>query len=71
MEHTYCRSFKSYKSYIMKKDHLKMYLLCGILGMQDMCDPVMTAYKLVTVDSPYWGFGYRMEQAALAVHVFN
>jgi len=55
----------------MKKDHLKMYLLCGILGMQDMSDPVITAYKLVTVDSPYWGFGYCMEQAALAVHIFN
>jgi hypothetical protein len=29
----------------------------------------MTAYKLVTVDAPYWGwgFGYRMEQALLAV----
>ncbi|CAM6007596.1 unnamed protein product [Sphagnum balticum] len=42
---------------------------CGPLtqGWQDMCDPVMTAYKLVTVDSPYWGFGYRMEQAALVV----
>ncbi len=48
-----------------------MYLLCEILGMQDMCYPVMTAYKLVTVDSPYWGFGYRMEQVALVVHIFN
>lgn len=35
--------------------------------LQDRCDPVMTAYKLVTVDAPYWGFGYRMEQALLAV----
>jgi hypothetical protein len=35
--------------------------------MQETCDPVMTAYKLVTVDAPYWGFGYRLEQAALAV----
>jgi len=35
-------------------------------GWQDMSDPVITAYKLVTVDSPYWGFGYCMEQAALA-----
>lgn len=27
----------------------------------------MTAYKLVTVDAPYWGFGKRLEQAFLAV----
>lgn len=27
----------------------------------------MTAYKLVTVDVPYWGFGSRLEQALLAV----
>lgn len=27
----------------------------------------MTAYKLVTVDAPYWGFGNRLEQALLAV----
>jgi hypothetical protein len=41
---------------------------CGPLtqGWQETCDPVMTAYKLVTVDAPYWGFGYRLEQAALA-----
>lgn len=37
----------------------------------------MTAYKLVTIDAPYWGFGYRLEQALLAVislglmHFFN
>ncbi|XVF19509.1 hypothetical protein REPUB_Repub11eG0116700 [Reevesia pubescens] len=35
-------------------------------GWQDKCNPVMTAYKLVTVDAPYWGFGYRLEQALLA-----
>ncbi|MCO5606013.1 hypothetical protein L7F22_060200 [Adiantum nelumboides] len=34
-------------------------------GWQGTCSPVMTAYKLVTVDAPYWGFGYRMEQAIL------
>lgn len=34
-------------------------------GWQAACDPVMTAYKLVTVDVPYWGFGYRLEQALL------
>lgn len=35
-------------------------------GWQDECKPVMTAYKLVTVDAPYWGFGSRIEQALLA-----
>ncbi|XP_010253533.1 PREDICTED: phosphatidylinositol transfer protein 1-like isoform X2 [Nelumbo nucifera] len=35
-------------------------------GWQDRCDPVMTAYKLVTIDAPYWGFGYRLEQTFLA-----
>ncbi|KHG00512.1 Phosphatidylinositol transfer 2 [Gossypium arboreum] len=35
-------------------------------GWQDNCRPVMTAYKLVTIDAPYWGFGYRLEQALLA-----
>ncbi|KAL0436862.1 UNVERIFIED_CONTAM: Cytoplasmic phosphatidylinositol transfer protein 1 [Sesamum radiatum] len=30
------------------------------------CDPVSTAYKLVTIDAPYWGFGSRLEQALLA-----
>ncbi|KAF3636862.1 hypothetical protein FXO38_23962 [Capsicum annuum] len=33
---------------------------------QDHCSPVMTAYKLVTVDAPYWGFGSRLEQALMA-----
>ncbi|KAJ4725971.1 Phosphatidylinositol transfer protein [Melia azedarach] len=33
---------------------------------QERCNPVMTAYKLVTIDAPYWGFGYRLEQALLA-----
>ncbi|KAL3638452.1 hypothetical protein CASFOL_017823 [Castilleja foliolosa] len=33
---------------------------------QDQCYPVMTAYKLVTIDVPYWGFGSRLEQALLA-----
>ncbi|XP_071701597.1 uncharacterized protein [Rutidosis leptorrhynchoides] len=35
-------------------------------GWQDQCKPVMTAYKLVTVDAPYWGFGARLEQALIA-----
>ncbi|KAL6563600.1 hypothetical protein OROGR_002559 [Orobanche gracilis] len=35
-------------------------------GWQHQCNPVMTAYKLVTIDAPYWGFGSRLEQALLA-----
>lgn len=31
----------------------------------------MTAYKLVTIDAPYWGFGKRLEQVLLAVSVIN
>ncbi|KAL2651867.1 hypothetical protein R1flu_019995 [Riccia fluitans] len=34
-------------------------------GWQSTVNPVMTAYKLVTVDVPYWGFGYRLEQLLL------
>ncbi|XP_059431072.1 uncharacterized protein LOC132164556 [Corylus avellana] len=33
---------------------------------QERSDPVMTAYKLVTIDAPYWGFGRRLELALLA-----
>ncbi|GAB4825400.1 hypothetical protein Ancab_008273 [Ancistrocladus abbreviatus] len=35
-------------------------------GWRDQCNPVMTAYKLVTVDAPYWGFGKRLEQTLLS-----
>lgn len=35
-------------------------------GWQNSCDPVMTAYKLVTIDAPYWGFGSRLEQTLMA-----
>ncbi|XP_039004879.1 phosphatidylinositol transfer protein 1-like isoform X1 [Hibiscus syriacus] len=35
-------------------------------GWQENCDPVMTAYKLVTINAPYWGFGSKLEQALLA-----
>ncbi|XP_047971692.1 cytoplasmic phosphatidylinositol transfer protein 1-like isoform X4 [Salvia hispanica] len=35
-------------------------------GWQEQCYPVMTAYKLVTIDAPYWGFGSKLEQALLA-----
>ncbi|KAJ4970771.1 hypothetical protein NE237_003870 [Protea cynaroides] len=35
-------------------------------GWQDRCDPVMTAYKLVTVDASLFGFKKRLEQAVIA-----
>ncbi|XP_008792139.2 phosphatidylinositol transfer protein 1-like [Phoenix dactylifera] len=35
-------------------------------GWEDTCHPVMTAYKLVTVEAPIWGFGGRLEEAVLA-----
>ncbi|KAI7982428.1 Phosphatidylinositol transfer protein 1 [Camellia lanceoleosa] len=35
-------------------------------GWQDQHNPVMTAYKLVIIDAPYWGFGNRLEQTLLA-----
>lgn len=35
-------------------------------GWQEKVKPVMTAYKVVTVDAPYWGYGYRLEQLILA-----
>jgi hypothetical protein len=31
-------------------------------GWQKTCSPVMCAYKCVTVDVPYWGFGSRLEK---------
>lgn len=36
--------------------------------VQDQCNPVMTAYKLITIDAPYWGFGSKLEQSLLAVY---
>nr|XP_016450845.1 PREDICTED: phosphatidylinositol transfer protein 1-like [Nicotiana tabacum] len=36
-------------------------------GWKDQCSPVMTAYKLVTIDIPYWGFGGKLEQALMAL----
>lgn len=32
------------------------------LLLQKTCEPVMCAYKCVTVDVPYWGFGSRLEK---------
>ncbi|CAI5482348.1 unnamed protein product [Closterium sp. Yama58-4] len=31
-------------------------------GWQERCHPCMVAYKLVTVDLPYWGFGPQLEK---------
>ncbi|BBN19116.1 hypothetical protein MPTK1_8g08010 [Marchantia polymorpha subsp. ruderalis] len=31
-------------------------------GWSEKCEPVMCAYKCVTVDVPYWGFGSRIEK---------
>jgi hypothetical protein len=33
-----------------------------MLSVQKKCDPVMTAYKLVTVDVPYFGWGSSVEK---------
>jgi hypothetical protein len=31
----------------------------------------MTAYKLMKIDAPYWGFGRQLEQTMLAVYLFD
>lgn len=63
-----------YWSYIVGRNNVDLSNFqsarCGrgplLEGWQDHCSPVMTAYKLVTVDAPYWGFGSRLEQALMA-----
>ncbi|CAI7857557.1 unnamed protein product [Closterium sp. NIES-53] len=35
-------------------------------GWQETCQPVMTVYKVVHVDAPYWGIGRQMELATIA-----
>ncbi|XP_072996116.1 uncharacterized protein [Typha latifolia] len=35
-------------------------------GWMDSCQPVMTTYKLVTIDAPIWGFGDRLEECLVA-----
>eukprot|EP00475_Leptophrys_vorax_P030996 TRINITY_DN46797_c0_g1_i1.p1 TRINITY_DN46797_c0_g1~~TRINITY_DN46797_c0_g1_i1.p1 ORF type:complete len:312 (-),score=12.79 TRINITY_DN46797_c0_g1_i1:498-1433(-) len=35
-------------------------------GWQSSCNPVMTAYKMVSVEAPYWGFGKRLELFVLS-----
>ncbi|KAG0452411.1 hypothetical protein HPP92_025075 [Vanilla planifolia] len=41
---------------------------CGPLakGWQDKCHPVMTSYKLLSIEAPLWGLGNRLEEAILA-----
>ena len=41
-----------------------MYML---FSLQDSCVPVMTTYKLVTMDAPIWGLGERLEDCIIAV----
>jgi hypothetical protein len=36
-------------------------------SLQDSCHPVMTTYKLVTMDAPIWGLGERLEDCIIAV----
>ncbi|OVA09916.1 Phosphatidylinositol transfer protein [Macleaya cordata] len=65
---------RDYWSYVVGTSHVDLSKFRSLRtdrgplleGWQDRCSPVMTAYKLVTVDAPYWGFGYRLEQALLA-----
>ncbi|CAL9192764.1 unnamed protein product [Musa hybrid cultivar] len=35
-------------------------------GWQASCQPVMTTYKLLTMDAPIWGLGFCMEEAIIA-----
>lgn len=35
-------------------------------GWMDSCHPVMTTYKLVTMDAPIWGLGERLEDCIIA-----
>lgn len=37
-----------------------------ISGWEETSSPVMTAYKVVTVDVPYWGWGFRAEKTILS-----
>eukprot|EP00475_Leptophrys_vorax_P032924 TRINITY_DN5137_c0_g1_i4.p1 TRINITY_DN5137_c0_g1~~TRINITY_DN5137_c0_g1_i4.p1 ORF type:complete len:240 (-),score=6.86 TRINITY_DN5137_c0_g1_i4:11-730(-) len=39
-------------------------------GWQSQADPVMTVYKVVRVDAPYWACGKQMEYATMAVSAF-
>jgi hypothetical protein len=36
-------------------------------SLQKTCDPVMTAYKMVKVDAPIWGIGWKLEQTVIQV----
>lgn len=53
--------------HLSSRANLAFNLLIIVQNFQDKSKPVMTAYKLVTIDAPYWGFGYRIEHALLLV----
>ncbi|XP_019263191.1 PREDICTED: phosphatidylinositol transfer protein 2-like [Nicotiana attenuata] len=55
--------FDFYSPTYIKKSSINLRLTWYF---QDQCSPVMTAYKLVTIDVPYWGFGGKLEQALMA-----
>ncbi|KAL3530615.1 hypothetical protein ACH5RR_009937 [Cinchona calisaya] len=65
---------RDYWSYIIGRNSIDFSIFQSAMtgrgplldGWQERCNPVMTAYKLVTIDVPYWGFGSRLEQALLA-----
>ena len=47
-------------------------LYCTTLHLlQDSCRPVMTIYKLVTMDAPIWGLGERLEDCLIAVRIMS
>lgn len=56
-----------YLTWIGLSSRSNCYSVNYFLKFQDMSDPVMTAYKLVTIDAPYWGFGNKLERALLLV----
>lgn len=53
--------------HLSSRANLAFNVLTIVQNFQDKSKPVMTAYKLVTIDAPYWGFGYRIENALLLV----
>lgn len=53
--------------YYFLHGYLAFHLLIIVQNFQDKSKPVMTAYKVVTIDALYWGSGYRIEHALLLV----
>lgn len=48
-------------------DMFACFMRMGFELVQDSCHPVMTTYKLVTMDAPIWGLGERLEDCIIAV----